>query len=239
LFLSLDNYAEELHVFSNGTVADAEKINENFQLLDQKIKAFEGCTATQDGSSVKIECADGSVGVIAGAGTVLIYPEGKVGEVPVQEYNTGQIVLVDGNQVVLGRVDIATDDMTKIFLDNGAKLGMINTAAEGVLYSATSTEKMYFLEKDCAGAPFGSAVKSDLWDMGGIFYTVSDQYGTSLVTNSYKRSAAIGPDGKYRDPLLNCVNAQGAIPHLTQLVEYSLAPEIIDAAYPISLKQLP
>ena len=51
LFLSLDTYAQELHVFSNGTIADAEKINENFQLLDEKIKSFEGCSAAQDGDS--------------------------------------------------------------------------------------------------------------------------------------------------------------------------------------------
>ena len=36
------------------------------------------CSATQDGNSVVISCDDGSSAVLAGAGTVVTYPEGGV-----------------------------------------------------------------------------------------------------------------------------------------------------------------
>ena len=46
--------AQELHTFSNGEVADAEKINENFQYVLENATGSGGCSAEQDGSSVVI-----------------------------------------------------------------------------------------------------------------------------------------------------------------------------------------
>ena len=62
--------AQELHTFSNGEVADAEKINQNFQYVLENATGSGGCSAEQDGSSVVITCADGTSGVLASAGTV-------------------------------------------------------------------------------------------------------------------------------------------------------------------------
>ena len=101
IFPSLSS-AQELHTFSNGEVADAEKINENFEVLKSEISGSGGCSAEQDGSSVIISCADGTSGVLAGAGTVVVYPEGGiVGDIPVQSWPTGTIVFEDDNGVVL------------------------------------------------------------------------------------------------------------------------------------------
>ena len=61
--------AQELHTFSNGEVADAEKINENFQYVLENATGSGGCSAEQDGSSVVITCADGTSGVLASEGT--------------------------------------------------------------------------------------------------------------------------------------------------------------------------
>jgi hypothetical protein len=94
--------AQELHTFSNGEVADAEKINENFEALKSEISGSGGCSAEQDGSSVVITCADGTSGVLASEGTVVVYPEGGiVGETPVQSWPTGTIVFEDNNGVLL------------------------------------------------------------------------------------------------------------------------------------------
>ena len=46
--------AQEHHTFSNGEVADAEKINENFQYVLENATGSGGCSAEQDGSSVVI-----------------------------------------------------------------------------------------------------------------------------------------------------------------------------------------
>ena len=72
--------AQELHTFSNGEVADAEKINENFQYVLENATGGGGCSAQQEGSSVVISCADGTSGVLASEGTVVVYPEGAIGE---------------------------------------------------------------------------------------------------------------------------------------------------------------
>ena len=88
--------AQDLHTFSNGEVADAEKINENFQYVLENATGSGGCSAEQDGSSVVITCADGTSGVLASEGTVVVYPEdGIVGESPVQSWPTGDIVWQD------------------------------------------------------------------------------------------------------------------------------------------------
>ena len=68
--------AQDLHTFSNGEVADAEKINENFQYVLQNATGSGGCSAEQDGSSVVITCADGTSGVLASEGTVVVYVPG-------------------------------------------------------------------------------------------------------------------------------------------------------------------
>ena len=70
LFFSCLVSAQELHTFSNGEVADAEKINQNFQYVLENATGSGGCSAEQDGSSVVITCADGTSGVLASAGTV-------------------------------------------------------------------------------------------------------------------------------------------------------------------------
>ena len=91
------------NVFEDGTPATAAEVNENFQYVLENASGGGGCSATQQDNSVVIECADGTSGVIAGAGTVLVYPEGITGQPPAIEYNTGDIVLIDNGDVILGK----------------------------------------------------------------------------------------------------------------------------------------
>jgi hypothetical protein len=93
--------AQELHTFSNGEVADADKINENFQYLLENATGSSGCSAQQDGSSVLITCADGTSGVLASQGTVVTYPVGSSDVLDISTLPTGAIVVADANDVVL------------------------------------------------------------------------------------------------------------------------------------------
>lgn len=90
---------QQLHTLTNGEVADAEKINENFLYVLES--ALGGCQAEQDGSNVLIACADGSSGMLASAGTVVTFLDGQIGEQP-YTFNSGSIVVVDGNDNQLG-----------------------------------------------------------------------------------------------------------------------------------------
>ena len=65
--------AQELHTFSNGEVADAEKINENFQYVLENATGG-GCSVEQIGNTAEVSCADGSNAVLAGYGAVIVYP---------------------------------------------------------------------------------------------------------------------------------------------------------------------
>jgi len=56
--------AQELHTFSNGEVADADKINENFEALKSEIIGNGGCSVEQDEDSVNISCSDGTTAVL-------------------------------------------------------------------------------------------------------------------------------------------------------------------------------
>ena len=86
------------HDLQPNTKASASKVMENFRALESAIEGIGGCTATQQDNSVLIECADGSSGVLAGAGTVVLVPEGSAtGETPTEEVACGSITLIDGN----------------------------------------------------------------------------------------------------------------------------------------------
>ena len=120
IFPSLSS-AQELHTFSNGEVADAEKINENFEALKSEISGSGGCSAEQDGSSVVITCADGTSGVLASEGTVVVVPQASVTPSPTAVFNTGEIYVVDANEVPLahGANSLEYDDQGIVRLRGG------------------------------------------------------------------------------------------------------------------------
>ena len=174
------------NVFEDGTPATAAEVNENFQYVMEN--ASGGCSATQQDNSVLIECADGTSGVIAGAGTVVIYPEGQVGEAPPLNLNSGQINIVDGNetylapfsQISLGDSEglIAIDGFFEIQADSASYLSVFYNHRESetvyVLpkgYSSANTA-IAFLEPNCAGEPYLSG--SPL--AGNHYYSFDNQY---------------------------------------------------------------
>ena len=84
------SFAQVPHTFQNGAVADAEKINQNFNYVLEN--ASGGCTVEQVDNTAEITCADGSTAVVPGYGTVIVVPEGEIGEAPPDTLPTGTVV---------------------------------------------------------------------------------------------------------------------------------------------------
>ena len=150
----------QLKTFKPGDVIKSSEINENFEYLEEQIgsagdAASAQCSATQDGSNVVISCTDGSSAVLAGAGKVVAYPEGTLGQIPPLDYDSGPIVVVDANGVVLGETDASNDNVWfNIKLYRG-EARIANQTEGTIAFSAQLPHLIGFLEPDCAGEPFG------------------------------------------------------------------------------------
>jgi hypothetical protein len=215
---------------------------------------YSGCSAAQDGSSVVITCADGSSGVLASAGTVIAYPEGLLGEAPLIEYNTGDIVLVDADSIVLGpAVSDAADEyelfqMTvfsdsyrknrRLYVYNNPSESSVNVAASRS-FNGTTTSRGYFLDESCMQDVFVPKNRSDLLELDGSIYapSVADEVPVILFRSS-RRSAFVNSNTGIKSPAGECEPMTATI-EATLGIEYTPAPEILNAAYPVRLKQLP
>ena len=87
----------QLKIFKPGDVIKSSEINENFEYLQEQIgaagdAASAQCSANQDGSNFVISCTDGSIAVLASAGTVVAYPRGVIGEAPLDTLPSGEVV---------------------------------------------------------------------------------------------------------------------------------------------------
>ena len=230
--------AQELHTFSNGEVADAEKINENFQYVLENATNSGGCSAEQDGSNVVITCADGTSGVLASEGTVIVYPEGGiVGELPKVEYNAGQIVLIDADEVVLGSVVSNSDKCYVIRLrdfDVSRTARLCNNTAEESVRLSGGHYSAFFLEIDCKGMPFFDR-EGWILELADGFWIVPwplPQSDTLLL-----KSRRLGATSFSVSPG-ECVNEE-IVKLVRPMVTYTPAPELLNAAYPVRLEQLP
>ena len=227
--------AQELHTFSNGEVADADKINENFNyVLD---RASGGCSAKQEGSNVVITCPNGSSGVIAGAGTVLVYPSGEIGSVPIIEYSNGDIVWLDANDQVLGPSDYSGGTYNIVILSTDPVIigNFFNdkNSLRTYLVSANGATRAYFKSSDCTGDPFGIRTQNIITLNGNYWVLPSNPNFETLLFNSKRQSGFEGrPMGG------DCITGQ-FVTDATLLQPYTPAPEILNAAYPVRLEQLP
>jgi hypothetical protein len=222
--------AQELHTFSNGEVADADKINENFQYLLENATGSSGCSAQQDGSSVLITCADGTSGVLASQGTVVTYPVGSSDVLDISTLPTGAIVVADANDVVLAgyvegsygnylvNLGVGVTILATIFNDDNAQ-----TVNVGVY----SQEPIYFNEVDCKGQGFvGNTSYLSLGPDDEYFTVASESVQIPQVTQS-----------KFTGT--ECINIETASNGFWTVFPYSLAPELTNAVYPAKLYQVP
>ena len=247
--------AQELHTFSNGDLADAEKINENFQYL---LNNGGGCSAIQDGSSVVITCADGSSGALASAGTVVVYPEGTIGATPVSSIKTGDVVVVDANDVILGRVYQTIKNGLYVLqqleddtLGSGSAfrglVGIANIDSDKSVfvgsYANVRDWRLFFTELDCRGTILmRQAISMLRMPYTDKYYLVtgdSERFEQILVRSSIVATNYNSLTGQIQDEAPICDNAEEVVTAAYLPFEYRPAPEILNAAYPVRLKQLP
>jgi len=221
-------FGQELHTFENGQVADAQKINENFNYVLEN--ASGGCSATQQDNSVLIECADGTSGVIAGAGTVVAYPEAYSGVIDPSTVATGDVVLMDANDIVLGQAidkwnNIYTIDL--LIPDLGACFIHVYSGSAGEPISTGSNRSQgYFQSDDCSGQML---IQASRWCeyIQGNYYFKGEAINGQVLSKS-----ELWPDGCRVQEKINSNTL--ALPSLI-----TLPPEILNAAYPVRLEQLP
>jgi len=226
------------NVFEDGTPASAAEVNANFQYVLEN--ASGGCSVEQVDNTAEITCADGTTAVVPGYGTVVVYPEGLVGEAPPTEYDTGQIVAYDANDVVLGEVRLATSNGPLLYLDrdpddvNDYRDGMLwlNDDAQTIVLTGTRNTGVWFLDDACQGSPF-SQYKTQLIRYGNSYFVADfDQVGEQLLFKSYRRPAFQEYEAQ------DCISGDYVnTGYLTG--SYTPAPEILNAAYPVRLEQLP
>ena len=237
--------AQELVQFQNGQVADADDINANFQTVSDRLTLLEqagGCSVTQENSGARLTCADGSSAIIANGGKVLVYPEGTLGGVPIIEYNTGDIVAKDANEIVLGKVIGAGNSAQILLREDPVLWGMLHNHAATETIKLTSKDYNYllFMEEGCTGTPFVSFLRDSRWpvDAGvlGLFVKVDGAELENLLFKSRIMNAGIRFD--QFNEVGECENGQFV--HEAYLAtEYIPAPEIRNAVYPYLLHQLP
>ena len=226
--------AQELHTFSNGEVADAEKINENFQYVLENATGSGGCSAEQDGSSVVITCADGTSGVLASEGTVVVYDGGQIGAPEIVEYPSGDIVVVDADDVVLGK----SYSSYIIYFDTPwPRVRVINNEEISLVqYGPSSTTYMYYLDDSCTEGPFGGG--SSIFMLREKFYwKVPDVEPASILANSYRQSDITQSNLNEIEP--ECKQLEEVANNVIPLAEYEMPSRLVNAKYPVRLKQLP
>ena len=249
--------AQDLHTFSNGEVADAEKINENFQYLLENATGSSGCSAQQDGSSVVITCADGTSGVIAGAGTVVMVPEGSTSTTEPITYNTGDILILDANDVVLGVA------LAQIHDGTAAEAYIIEIMVNGFsvqprLYPQESSQTVrlvpefsggydegaYWMTEDCSGPVWIVPRRQEIPNLfvntgdGRYFVPAENSQKERLLMKSKIQTEGLGATGPYWYEASECLS-DDFIVDAWRAVEYEPSQEIQSATMPLRLEQAP
>ena len=229
--------AQVPNTFNNGEVADADKINENFSYVLEN--ASGGCTVEQVDNTAEITCADGSTAVVPGYGTVVVYPEGEVGEVPDLTYNTGEIVVKDADEIVLGiAVSGSLSEITFKLTDETFPQASFSNqdSSKEVVFSAKNGGDVFYLGEDCSGIPFVEN-KYSVIDLPDSFYIPNTDIEEETLLFKSKRRTGFIYNGAYREP--SSCESRDFVEKAMPTIPYTPAPEILNAAYPVRLEQLP
>ena len=238
--------AQHLHTFSNGELADAEKINENFQYVLENATGSGGCSAEQDGSSVVITCTNGTSGVLAGAGTVAII-KGSTGETPdVSTIPSGAFYLVDGNGEA-----IAYYGGNRLEFGGGFFIGIggesrLKEAAMAYFEDQQRAEvtgrinlyKIWYSSEDCTGPAFYDSSNSDT-----LVHVAEDEFAVPSsppVSTAWRSSRNPGSlvAGVYTLPSQDC-NAEDIIGTKHPLADYVVPEQLLNPVFPLSVEQRP
>jgi len=213
------------------------------------------CSALQQTDGVMIQCADGTSAMVAAGGTVVIYPEGQLGEVPNTDLLTGDIVVLDANDVVLGgakssngwRYEIDINPNSNGDLVEKVSAFFVNRESDSTVFfgNANSPKFMYYTSSDCSGVPFLTEARYIFFDGDRqTYFTRSfetpffeSEIKTETLFSSRKKTVSSASDTSISTP--SCEPGEYVVRDFHVGVEYTPAPEILNAAYPVRLEQLP
>ena len=240
------------NVFEDGTPATAAEVNENFQYVMEN--ASGGCSATQQDNSVLIECADGTSGVIAGAGTVVVVPEGTVGEAPdISVIPIGDFYWEDGNSVLLSKyyegltdypVGVATTLGDSSATDISLRIHQVDDTQALYLADCCAITTLYYADVDCQGMPW-AGVSGGAYRFDGQWWVFreTDASGQQTLLRSTKYADKyFGWDGTPGNWAIGvCSNIAEPAPATIGNFPVSYEPpaEWLNAAYPLTLVQKP
>ena len=233
------------NVFEDGTPATAAEVNENFQYILNN--ASGECSATQQDNRVLIECADGTSGVIVGAGTVVVYPTGQVGAAPDPvSVPTGQFVWQDANGITISKY-LGSKRFNKIMIADSAGRAMwmfVDDFAESLTVAPGPDQvNLYYTEPDCAGTELIHTTYSGaIFMIDELFYVTADDdipgqvmFKSSLTSDFY----GITDNRLQRGFCSNFDSPQITSGPFRQRVQYQPPNEWGNAAYPLNFIQLP
>lgn len=235
--------AQQLHTFRNGEVADADKLNESLQYVLSN--ASGGCSVEQVDNTAEITCADGTTAVVPGYGTVVVVPSGSIiGSVPdISSIPVGQVYVVDANNVAMGRLyrvvvaetryqfwvdwnteDLATSGSFYLDIDN----------RDATLHLRSTT--FFYASEDCTGQPV-----TEPGDTYNLMYSADDQQFYVVSQRDWAdgflaKSMKVLPSTLEAQADSQCSSTEQII-RIRIPIAYNPPSEILNAAYPVRLKQ--
>lgn len=223
--------------FSDGKIASADDVNDNFENLDLRLQAIEqggGCSVVQKDSAIVVSCADGSSGVLAGAGTVVVYPQGAAAKVDLTTLRTGDLIVVDANDVVLAVLREGSENSYLVELPSepyGYVLAWLrnNSDDQSVVldcYPNCPGLRIFFESEDCVGQAFVSNPSYLYKAPDGTWLAPSEQ--TTSIPQVTLSSFSGGV----------CSNVEIADSSRYIIFPYTPPLEITNAVYPIRATQL-
>lgn len=228
------------NVFVDGTKASAAEVNENFQYVLEN--ASGGCSATQQDKSVLIECADGTSGVLAAGGTVLIFPEAILGEPPDPiDIPSGDFAVLDAEGQLLGGYAGVSSGYTTVILEN-LSVGMRNDEQSQSIQLRDAPVMFYYSEEDCQGAEFIDGTLSQVLRVSpdhSAYLQPYERLYENFISRSKKRTDNYNfkPYGPWY-----CVNEEEIHQsgyNLHTYIEVTLPDEILNAVYPFRVEIVP
>jgi hypothetical protein len=182
--------------------------------------------------------------VLASAGTVIILPEGGVSGAPPITYPTGEFVVVDAADVVLGLSTGAAAEETEwvIKIDVLGTLKWFwvrnnHTTQQVEIFDPAGGRRIYYLSADCSGPFFSPSGAGVATQVEGQFYVPGDNDSGNFISNSYReQTATVDPSsGLTYSSYGQCITAQSAVSGLELFYEFMLPIEWTNAVYPARL----
>ena len=238
--------AQDLHRFSNGEVADAEKINQNFQYVLENATGSGGCSAEQDGSSIVITCADGTSGVLAGQGQI-VFVSGLMGEIPdVTTLPSGLFYLIDNEDRTLGIYRMSKTDLSQyeailfdMYVEGGGPVrgtmvftGDSSVKITGGEYSTNWT--ILYASEDCSGQGFYQQYPGTLLEVRNNEFVIPRGPQAIFAAKSTITSGHFS-NGQYRPP--SQCQATDSIFDGTAVVPFTPAAEVLNPSFPLRIEQ--